>query len=199
MTRPVGKSGRRCAWGASLLLAPSRAAHDPVELVRWWKCQSVDVSFLPTPIAEIALGCDTCHARPRMLLTGGDRLRQRPVQSWSLSLVNNYGPTETTVVATSGRIETENKVLHVGRPISNTQIYLLDGHGEPVPVGVAGELYIGGGGCSARLSGTAGSDGGAVCCGPVCERAGARMYRTGDLARWLPDGNIEFWGATMIR
>jgi acyl carrier protein len=180
--------------GASLFLAPSTAAHDPVELVRWWECQSVDVSFLPTPIAEIALGRDSCHAPTRTLLTGGDRLRQRPPQSWSLSVVNNYGPTETTVVATSGQIDAENAVVHIGGPISNTQIYILDEYGAPVPIGVAGELYIGGAGVARGYLHRPDLTAERFVADPFAGEPGARMYRTGDLGRWLADGNIEFLG-----
>ncbi|WP_348652024.1 AMP-binding protein [Rhizobium sp. 007] len=63
-----------------------------------------------------------------------------------LKLINNYGPTEATVVATSGRLFSDNVVPHIGRPIANTRVYLLDGHGAPVPYGAVGELYIGGAG-----------------------------------------------------
>ena len=72
--------------------------------------------------------------------------------------------------------------------------YVLDGRLEPVPVGVPGELYLGGDGAGARLSGPAGADGGALRAGPVRRRAGARLYRTGDLVRWLADGTLEFLG-----
>src|SRR5205823_4421462 len=87
----------------------------------------------------------TANDSLRTLLIGGDRLRRLP-SSAGISLINNYGPTETTVVATSGRIGAEDAILHIGRPISNTQVYILDAHGAPVPIGVTGELYIGGAG-----------------------------------------------------
>ena len=77
----------------------------------------------------------------------------------------------------------------IGRPIWNTRVYVLDAAWQPVPVGVAGELYVGGVRSGARLSGPAGADGGAVR-GLSVRAAGERMYRTGDLARWRPDGQL---------
>ena len=115
-------------------------------------------------------------------------------------LLNGYGPTETTTFAITHdvrHVEEGARSIPLGRPIANTQIYILDSHGEPVPVGVSGELYIGGAGVARgylnRPELTAErfvSDPFALAAG----HEGARMYRTGDLGRWLPDGTIEFLG-----
>ena len=150
---------------------------------------------MPTPLAEFALARGAANPRLRTLLTGGDRLAAASAwHSRFFLLVNNYGPTESTVVVTSGHVGALDTVLHIGRPISNTQIYILDGHGEPVPIGVAGELHIGGAGVARgylnRPELTAerfGAD-------PFSSEPGARMYKTGDLGRCLADGTIEFLG-----
>ncbi|AXQ48082.1 amino acid adenylation domain-containing protein [Stenotrophomonas rhizophila] len=131
-----------CA-GATLHLPPKHIGNEHVdELLDWWLAQPLQVSFLPTPVAEQALRRDRQHPTLRTLLVGGDRLRQFD-RDPGFALVNNYGPTETTVVATSGQIIV-NGALHIGQPIANTRVYVLDEGLQPVPVGVSGELFIGG-------------------------------------------------------
>ncbi|WP_256082227.1 AMP-binding protein, partial [Massilia sp. YIM B04103] len=109
-------------------------------------------------------------------------------------VVNNYGPTETAVVATSGRSLADDAVIHIGQPIANTAIYLLDRHGQPVPVGVAGELYIGGASVARGYLNQEELTRERFLPDPFAAASGARMYKTGDLGRWLADGRIEFLG-----
>ncbi|HEX8317857.1 amino acid adenylation domain-containing protein, partial [Longimicrobium sp.] len=180
-----------CA-GAALMLPATR---DPQALLEWWEEQALDVSFLPTPLAEVAFARGRASAGLRTLLIGGDRLRSLPAEPLPFTLVNNYGPTETTVVATSGEIGASAKV-HIGRPIANTRVYLLDRAGEPVPEGVAGELYIGGAGVARGYQHRPGLTAERFVPDPFAGAAGARLYRTGDLARWLADGTLEFLGRT---
>ena len=85
-------------------------------------------------------------------------------------------------------------MLHVGRPISNTQIYILDGHGEPVPIGVAGEIYIGGAGVARGYLNRPELTAERFVEDRFSGEAGARLYRTGDLGRWLEDGTIAYLG-----
>ena len=179
--------------GATVHLPPSAIGNEHLdELLEWWRAQPLQVSFLPTPVAEYAFSRELGHPTLRTLLIGGDKLRQFP-RDQKFDVINNYGPTEATVVATSGRIE-PGWVLHIGRPIANARIYLLDRQQQPVPTGVQGELYVGGAGVARgylnrpELTATQFLD------DPFSDEPHARMYRTGDLARWLADGNIEYLG-----
>jgi amino acid adenylation domain-containing protein len=123
-----------------------------------------------------------------------------------LELWNMYGPTETTIWSTCSRIETQGEPLTIGRPIANTTLYILDARLQPVPVGVAGELWIGGDGLARGYRGrddltaerfvahpfaieVSSASGGAFDTGDD-----ARIYRTGDLARYRPDGSVDFLG-----
>jgi arthrofactin-type cyclic lipopeptide synthetase A len=104
-----------CA-GATLHLSPASEGSEDIDaLLAWWRAQPLDVSFLPTPIAEYAFSKQLDHPTLRTLLIGGDRLRQFN-RAQGFAVVNNYGPTEATVVATSGLIM-PGQTLHIGKPM----------------------------------------------------------------------------------
>ncbi|MBS9440095.1 non-ribosomal peptide synthetase, partial [Photorhabdus noenieputensis] len=112
-------------------------------------------------------------------------------------IINEYGPTETVVGCTVFDINHSGCFadnVPIGRPISNTQIYILDTRGKPVPMGVSGELYIGGIAVARGYLNRPDLTAERFLIDPFSDRPGARMYRTGDLARYLPDGNLEFLG-----
>ncbi len=105
---------------------------------------------------------------------------------------NLYGPSETTTYSTWVEMDRAGGFIpHIGRPVANTQVYILDAHGEPVPVGVTGELYIGGAGVARGYLNRPELTAERFLDDPF---SGGRMYRTGDLGRWLADGNIEYLG-----
>ncbi|HEX6083995.1 MAG TPA: AMP-binding protein, partial [Thermoanaerobaculia bacterium] len=110
-------------------------------------------------------------------------------------VANLYGPSETTTYSTWVRMAREDGFApHIGRPIANTQVYILDAHGEPVPMGVAGEIYIGGDGVARGYLNRPELTAERFLRDPFRAAPNARMYKTGDLGRWLPDGNIEYLG-----
>ena len=107
---------------------------------------------------------------------------------------NVYGPTECTVDATIGAVGREDEMPHIGRPIANTRIYLLDGKQRPVPLGAVGEIYIGGAGVARGYLNRPELTAERFLGDPFTRAGEGRMYRTGDLGRYLGDGNIEFLG-----
>ncbi|HBH72479.1 MAG TPA: non-ribosomal peptide synthetase module, partial [Synechococcales bacterium UBA10510] len=139
----------------------------------------------------------------RILIVGGDVMpvdvlpawRQLPL-SQTTRLFNVYGPTETTVAAAvfALPIDFKGPTIPIGRPIANKRIYLLDADGQPVPIGVAGEIHIGGAGVARGYLNRPELTTERFLTDPYSPEPNARMYRTGDLARWLPDGNLEFLG-----
>ena len=131
------------------------------------------------------------------ILVGGEALDAglaRQLADRSAELWNLYGPTETTVWSTACQVQRDVDRISIGRPIANTRVYLLDEHLEPVPVGVAGELYIGGHGVARGYLGRPDLSALRFVPDPFALQRGARLYKTGDLARWLPDGTLEFLG-----
>jgi amino acid adenylation domain-containing protein len=108
---------------------------------------------------------------------------------------NLYGPTETTTYSTGVVMRrSEGFAPHIGTPLHNTRVYVLDGALQPVPVGVPGELHIGGAGVARGYLGRAALTAERFVPEPFGGQPGARMYRTGDLARWRPDGTVEYLG-----
>jgi acyl-coenzyme A synthetase/AMP-(fatty) acid ligase len=109
-------------------------------------------------------------------------------------LWNMYGPTETTVWSTCGEITDGSRPITVGRPIANTQIYVLDSAMRVVPIGVQGEVYIGGAGVTAGYLNRDTLTNERFVPSPFDGASGERLYRTGDLGRWLEDGRLEIHG-----
>ncbi|USP13463.1 non-ribosomal peptide synthetase [Vibrio gazogenes] len=151
---------------------------------------------------QYAQGLQSVFPNLRYLLVGGDALdpaviRRVLSESAPQHLLNGYGPTETTTFALTHEITAvdEHAVsIPLGRPIGNTQVYLLNSHGQPVPQGVVGELYIGGDGVALGYLNQAELTAERFVSDPYASVANARMYRTGDLGYLRADGTIEFVG-----
>jgi aspartate racemase len=144
--------------------------------------------------------------RPRLFIVGGDIMLADALRLWqqtpmnSVRLLNAYGPTEATITATAfevnprpSEIATVQRIP-IGRPLANREIYILDKYGNPVPVGVPGELHIGGPSLARGYLNRPDLTAEKFIPHPFGTEPGARLYKTGDLARYLTDGNIEFLG-----
>lgn len=183
--------------GASLHVVEPEALESPTLLVDWLVRKRITICFLPTPLAELAISERwPGETAMRAMLTGGDRLRRFAPPGLPFALVNHYGPTENSVVSTSDEVarETGDSAPPIGRPIANTLAYVLDPYLQPVPVGVLGELYVGGAGLARGYWGHAEWTAERFIPDPFGEVPGARLYKTGDLVRYRPDGRIDFVG-----
>jgi amino acid adenylation domain-containing protein/FkbH-like protein/non-ribosomal peptide synthase protein (TIGR01720 family)/FkbM family methyltransferase len=186
--------------GASIYLVTAELISSPLELRDWLISKQITIGFLPTPLAEEFLSLEsTENLALRTILTGGDQLHKYPSASVPFQVVNNYGPTENTVVTTSGIVAADQhqKILpHIGRAIANTQVYILDPNLHPVPIGVSGELHIGGASLARGYLNRPELTEAKFIPNPFQQNRGTGniLYKTGDLARYLPDGNIEYLG-----
>jgi amino acid adenylation domain-containing protein len=184
--------------GASVHIPDDATRLDARMLVRWLADRQISLTFLPTPLAELVLREKwPPTAALRVLLTGGDKLKQRPAQKLPFRLVNHYGPTENAVVSTCAEVDTgdcSRAAPPIGRPLPNTQAYVLDHHLQPVPVGVPGELLLGGVQLTSGYWNRPDLTAQKFIPDPFHGNTGARLYKTGDLVRYLADGNIEFLG-----
>ncbi|HEX6292501.1 MAG TPA: non-ribosomal peptide synthetase, partial [Herpetosiphonaceae bacterium] len=173
------------AWRISLLSLPTTFWHELVAQM------DADALVLPTSL--------------RLVTFGGDRANPERVALWQqhadehVQLVNTYGPTESTIIATLFSIpptalERGFRDVPIGRPLRNLTAYVLDQHLALVPVGVPGELCLGGAGLARGYLDRPALTAERFVPDPFSQRPGARIYHTGDLVRWLPDGTLEFLG-----
>ncbi|MBY8885155.1 amino acid adenylation domain-containing protein [Streptomyces sp. PTM05] len=184
--------------GATLEVPDAETVLSPGDLTRWLAEHRVTSCFVPTPLIERMARAPWPDGAPHTVLTGGDRLRTPERRSWPFRLVNNYGPTESTVVATSGTVSSDGDgaagLPDIGRPLPGVEVYILDTDLRPVPIGVPGELYLGGPqlarGYLTRPDLTADR----FIPHPHTTTPGQRLYRTGDLARWNTNTTLDYLG-----
>lgn len=205
VTQLASVSFDACGWeiwpyltaGACLVVLDDETRRSPDAIVEALAERSITLSFLPTPLAEPVLALNASR-KPKLkaLLTGGDVLHSRPRDDCGFSVINHYGVTECSVVSTSGQIETGTDFAAlptIGRPITNTQVYILDPAEQPVPIGIPGQLYISGAGLARGYHNRPALTADRFVPNPFGE-PGSRMYRTGDLGRYLVNGDIDIQG-----
>ena len=188
--------------GAALVVARPNGHKDPAYLAGLIANEKITtIHFVPSMLSIFleAEGLDRCRALRRVFASGEALpfdLQQRFFQKLSAELHNLYGPTEAAVDVTYWACQPTSKetIVPIGKPIANTQIYILDTCLQPVPVGVAGELHIGGIGLARGYLNRPELTAEKFIRNPFSHEPGARLYKTGDLACFRSDGNIEYLG-----
>jgi amino acid adenylation domain-containing protein len=194
-------------WGAllnggRLINIEKEIVLSPQDFAKALRKREITTMFLTVALFnQIAAQVPDAFATMRDLMVGGDALEPKWINEVlrhgrPKRLLNGYGPTETTTFAAWHDVKevAEGKSVPIGRPISNTQLYVLDRAMQPVPIGVAGELYIGGPGLARGYVNGPELTAQKFVPHPFSSERGARLYKTGDLVRYLPDGAIEFLG-----
>jgi amino acid adenylation domain-containing protein len=193
-------------WGAllhggQLVGLNKETALSPAELVRQIAAQQISVMFLTTALFnQMAQSVPEAFTPLRYLLFGGEASEAQAVRRVLAGgkpqhLLHVYGPTESTTFTTwyeVREVAAGARTIPIGQPLSNTEVWVLDQHGQVVPVGVVGELYIGGDGLARDYLRQPELTAEKFVPHPYSDEPGARLYRTGDLVRYLSDGNIEF-------
>jgi amino acid adenylation domain-containing protein len=174
--------------GASLYIVPEDIRLDIDRLAEYYEANHITIAFLPTLLGEQFAAGGAEPSSLRYLLVGGQKLNSFTERKYAI--IDEYGPTENTVVSTSCIVTHQTR--NIGKPISNTQVYILDDHMNLQPLGVPGEICIGGEGLALGYWNRPELTAANFVANPF--KRGERMYRTGDLGRWLEDGSIEFLG-----
>ena len=188
--------------GACLVVARPEGHKDPNYLVNLINEQKITTMHFVPSMLHIFLdtpGIERCTSLRQVFCSGEAlpfELQERFFQALRAQLHNLYGPTEAAVDVTYWHCMPNSGLVKVpiGRPIWNTQIYILDRYQQPVPVGISGELHIGGIGLARGYLKRPELTAEKFVPDPFSQKPGARLYKTGDLARFLPDGNIEYLG-----
>ena len=193
--------------GAQVVIMNSNDVAHPPAIIAKMQEHSVTciLSIVPSLLNRLLEAAETnwTNKTLRLLLTSGERLpmsycrQAKEIFGADLEVVNQYGPTECTMTSTFHRVKelnTERPYALIGRPIANTQIYVLDKHLNPVPIGAHGEIYIGGVGVSYGYLNQPELTAQKFIADPFSDKPGAQLYKTGDLGRYFPDGTLEFIG-----
>jgi amino acid adenylation domain-containing protein len=193
--------------GATVVLRPQQMFASFGDFVEFIHTQSLTVLNLPAAfwhewVLDLSQSQEILPRYLRLVVVGSEKVQRERLIMWQkhisshIKLYNAYGPTEATITATVyepdfKKAENQTSCVPIGRPIANTQIYILDNNLQPVPIGIVGELYIGGAGVARGYLNRPELTQEKFIPNPFGD---SKLYKTGDLARYLSDGNIEFIG-----
>ncbi|MET0264840.1 MAG: amino acid adenylation domain-containing protein [Duganella sp.] len=206
----VGEIFPTLAAGAALVLRPADMVAPDMAFVDLLDAHGITVSDLPTAfwqqwVQEVQAGRSRPAATLRLIIAGGEKTEHRHLAAWLATpgvqgcrWLNTYGPTETTVTVTAIGYDSAAALpprqIPIGRPNANTRIYILDQHLQPAPIGVAGEIHVGGDGVARGYLHREELTAQRFIADPFSGQPRARLYKTGDLGRWMADGSIEYLG-----
>ena len=181
--------------GGRVVIAGRDDTLDPARLMERMRDSACSVMQATPALWRALIAAGWSGSARLKVLCGGETLPPDLAQALlprCAELWNMYGPTETTIWSTIHRVTSADGQVPIGRPIANTQVYVLDAHRQPTPPGVAGELYIGGAGLARGYLRRDELTRERFVASPFAPNA--RLYRTGDLARWLLEGGLEWLG-----
>ncbi|MGD0901138.1 MAG: amino acid adenylation domain-containing protein, partial [Thermoguttaceae bacterium] len=188
--------------GGCMVIGKPGSQRDPGYLLQLLARERVTTACVVPSTLRLLLeenGVEQCGSL-RRVISGGEALTpdlmERFFQRFSADLYNDYGPTETSIAVTTWKcsLDYQRGIIPIGRPIANVRLYILDAQRNPVPIGVPGELYVGGVAVARGYLNRPELNAERFLPDPFSGAAGDRIYRTGDRCRWLPDGNIQFLG-----
>jgi amino acid adenylation domain-containing protein len=183
--------------GARVVLVSQEVATDGVQLAAQLAARGATVMQATPATWRLLLEAGWVGNPSLKILCGGEALLRELAEQLlerGTGLWNLYGPTETTIWSTSYAVESRDGAVPIGHPLANTQLYILDSHLQPVPIGAVGELYISGDGLARGYLNQPELTAERFIPNPLSNEPGARLYKTGDLARYLADGTIECLG-----
>jgi len=197
------------ASGATLVLRDDAMLDSATGFLEACRALGITILDLPTSYWHVLAECLTQNdltlpSSVRLVIIGGQPARRDRLDDWqrrvdaSVRLVNTYGPSEAAAVSTmrdlSGAIRSPARYVPIGRAVGHVETYVLDKHLAAVPIGVAGDLYIGGGGLARGYLGRPGETSNAFIPNPFAPAPGTRLFRTGDRVRNLDDGDLDYLG-----
>lgn len=185
--------------GATIVIAGKEIMSNPILIGDVIRDHNVNMMQATPAVWQLLIESGWAGKPGLKALCGGEALTRKlanQILDSAGSLWNMYGPTESTIWSAVNQIKKDNTPIKIGHPIGNTQLYILDKYMQPVPIGVTGELVIGGEGLALGYLNQTDLTKKKFIPDPFNSRAGARLYKTGDLARYFPDYSLEILGRT---